>query len=56
MKAILLLSGVVISLLLWTPSIRAQDMEQNNPIYEELAAQRRMTTGQITIVYGVPCV
>ena len=31
-------------------------MEQNNPIYEELAEQRRMTTGQITIVYGVPCV
>ena len=31
-------------------------MEQNNPIYEELAAQGRMTTGEITIVYGVPCV
>ena len=31
-------------------------MEQNNPIYEELAEQGRMTTGQITIVYGVPCV
>ncbi len=31
-------------------------MEQNNPIYEELAEHGRMTTGQITIVYGVPCV
>ena len=31
-------------------------MEQNNHIYEELAEQGRMTTGQIDIVYGVPCV
>ena len=31
-------------------------MEQNNPIYKELAEQGRMTTGEITIVYGVPCV
>jgi hypothetical protein len=56
MKAILLLGGVVISLLLWSPSVRAQDMEPKNPIYEELAEQKRMTTGQITIVHGVPCV
>jgi len=56
MKAILLLTGAVISLLLWSPSVRAQGMEQNNPIYEELAEQGRMTTGHITIVYGVPCV
>jgi lipoprotein-anchoring transpeptidase ErfK/SrfK len=56
MKAILLLSGAVISLLLWSPSGRAQDMEQDNPIYKELAEQGRMTTGQITTVYGVPCV
>jgi hypothetical protein len=56
MRAILLLTGAVISLLLWSPSVRAQDMEQKNPIYEELAEQGRMTTGQITIVYGVPCV
>jgi len=56
MKAILLLSGAVISLLLWSPAVRAQDMEQNNPIYKELAEQGRMTTGQITEVYGVPCV
>ncbi|MFA4903770.1 MAG: L,D-transpeptidase [Desulfobaccales bacterium] len=56
MKAILLLSGAAISLLLWSPSVRAQDMEQSNPIYNELAEQRRMTTGDITIVYGVPCV
>ncbi len=34
----------------------AQDMEQNNPVYEELARQGRMTTGQVEIVYGVPCV
>jgi lipoprotein-anchoring transpeptidase ErfK/SrfK len=56
MKSILLLSGVVISLLLWIPSVRSQDMAQNNPIYEELAERGRMTTGQIDIVYGVPCV
>jgi hypothetical protein len=56
MKPILLLSSAVISLLLWSPSVRAQGMEQNNPIYEELAQQGRMTTGEITIVYGVPCV
>ena len=56
MKAILLLSGAVISLLLWSPSVIAQDMEQNNPIYEELAEQGRMTTGQIITRYGVPCV
>ena len=56
MKAILLLSGAVISLLLWCPPVLSQDMEQNNPIYKELAEQGRMTTGQITTVYGVPCV
>ena len=56
MKAILLLSGAVILLLLLTPSVRAQDMEQNNPVYKELAEQGRMTTGQIEIVYEVPCV
>jgi lipoprotein-anchoring transpeptidase ErfK/SrfK len=56
MKTILLLAGAVISLLIWSPSVRAQGMEQKNPIYEELAEQGRMTTGQITIVYGVPCV
>jgi hypothetical protein len=56
MKAILLLTGALISLLLWSPSVRAQGTEQNNPIYRELAEQGRMTTGEITIVYGVPCV
>jgi hypothetical protein len=56
MKATLFLSVAVISLLLWSPSVLAQDMEQDNPIYKELAEQRRMTTGQITDVYGVPCV
>ena len=56
MKAIFLLSGAVILLLLWCPPVIAQGMEQDNPIYKELAEQGRMTTGQITIVYGVPCV
>jgi lipoprotein-anchoring transpeptidase ErfK/SrfK len=56
MKAIFLLSVAVISLLLWSPSVLAQDMEKNNPIYAELAEQGRMTTGQIEIVYDVPCV
>jgi lipoprotein-anchoring transpeptidase ErfK/SrfK len=55
MKAILLLSAVI-SLFLWTPAVRAQDMEQNNPIYKELAEQGRMTTEQIEMVYEVPCV
>ncbi len=31
-------------------------MDKNNPIYEELAEEGRLTTGEITIVYGVPCV
>jgi L,D-transpeptidase catalytic domain len=56
MKAILLLSGAVISLLLWSPLVLSQDMGHNNPIYEELSEQGRMTTGELTIVYGVPCV
>lgn len=55
MKAILFW-GAVISLLLWSPSARAQGLAKNNPIYRELAEQGRMTTGQITNVYGVPCV
>ena len=37
-------------------SAAAGAMEQKDPIYEELAEQGRMTTGQISIVYGVPCV
>jgi hypothetical protein len=56
MKTILLLYGAIISLLLWSPSVIAQGIGQNNPIYEELAAQGRMTTGEVTIVYDVPCV
>lgn len=56
MRAIHFLSGVVISLLLLSPSVLAQSLERNNPIYKELAEQRRMTTGQVTTVYGVPCV
>ena len=56
MKAIILLTGALISLLLWNPSVRAQDLGQNNPVYKELAEHGRMTTGQIEIVYEVPCV
>jgi len=56
MKAIHFLCGAVILLLLWTPAVRAQGLEQDNPIYQELAEQGRMTTGQVEIVYGVPCV
>jgi lipoprotein-anchoring transpeptidase ErfK/SrfK len=56
MKAILWFSGAVILLLLWSPSVRAQDMDKDNPIYKELAEQGRMTTEEIEIVYGVPCV
>jgi lipoprotein-anchoring transpeptidase ErfK/SrfK len=53
---IILLSGAFISLLLWSPGVMAQVIENNNPIYEELAAAGRLTTGEITIIYGVPCV
>jgi lipoprotein-anchoring transpeptidase ErfK/SrfK len=56
MKTILLLSVAVISSILWSPSVQAQVMAQNYPIYDEIAEQGRMTTGQITIVYDVPCV
>jgi len=47
---------MVIALLLWGPSVQAQDLEQENPIYKELAARDRMATGQIIAKYGVPCV
>ena len=56
MKARLLFSAVVISLLLWVPSVMAQGMEQDNPIYKEMSEQGRLKTGQVTEVYGVPCV
>ena len=56
MKAIILMSGAVILMLLWISSVGAQDIAHHNPIYEELAERERMTTGQIDIVYGVPCV
>ena len=55
MQALLWLS-VVIVLLLWSPTIQAQGLEQDNSVYRELAEQGRLTTGQITPVYGVPCV
>ena len=56
MKAISVSSVVVISLLIWSPLLQAQGMEQKNPIYEELSEQGRLTTGEVTDVYGVPCV
>jgi len=36
--------------------VQAQGMEQNSPIYKELAEQGRLKTGQIITRYGVPCV
>lgn len=56
MKTLLLLSGMVIAVSLWNLSVQAQDMEQDNPIYNELAAQGRMATGQVITRFGVPCV
>jgi lipoprotein-anchoring transpeptidase ErfK/SrfK len=56
MKAIFLLGSAVISLFLWSPSVSAQGLDQNNPIYRELAEQGRLTTGEINEVYGVPSV
>jgi hypothetical protein len=56
LKAIFMLICAAISLLIWSPSLQAQDFEQENIIYEELAEQRRMMTGEIITVYGVPCV
>jgi lipoprotein-anchoring transpeptidase ErfK/SrfK len=37
-------------------SAAAGAMEQKDPIYAELVEKGRMTTGQVSIVYGVPCV
>jgi hypothetical protein len=45
MKVISSLSCIVIiSLLLWSPSVSAQSLDQDNPIYKELADQGRMMT------------
>ncbi len=55
-KALFMLSFAAISLLIWSPSLQAQGTEQKNITYEELAEQRRMMTGEIITVYGVPCV
>jgi lipoprotein-anchoring transpeptidase ErfK/SrfK len=56
MKVKFLLSGALILLLLWSPSVKAQSMEKTNPIYKEIAEKGAMTTGEITMVYGVPSV
>ncbi len=36
------------------PPVQDQGMEQNSPIYKELAEQHRMMTGEIITRYGVP--
>jgi len=36
------------------PPVRDQGMEQDSPIYKELAEQQRMLTGEIITRYGVP--
>jgi lipoprotein-anchoring transpeptidase ErfK/SrfK len=56
MKALFLWSGALIFFLLGSPAVQAQGMEKNSPIYRELAEKGLMTTGEITQVYGVPCV
>jgi hypothetical protein len=56
MKAILLLSGALISWLLCGPPALAKGTGQHNHIYKELAERAKMTTGEITIVFDVPCV
>ncbi|MFZ2089090.1 MAG: L,D-transpeptidase, partial [Desulfobaccales bacterium] len=56
MKAMLLLSKAFIAVLLWSLSVQAQIIDEDNPIYKDLAKQGRMATGQVTFVYGVPCV
>jgi lipoprotein-anchoring transpeptidase ErfK/SrfK len=56
MKTISLLTGAVIVLLLLSPPVPAQGMNKDNRLYKELAENGAMTTGEITSVYGVPCV
>lgn len=56
MKAIFLLINILISFVLWIPPVQAQSGDRDNPLYRELAELGRLTTGQITMVYGVPCV
>ncbi len=54
MKTIFMSSLVAIFLSILN-SAEAQDINRDN-LYRELAEQGRMTTGQVTDVYGVPCV
>jgi len=56
MKAKFLLSSALISLLFWSTAVLAQGLGQDSPVYQELAKQGRMMTGQVVEVYGVPCV
>jgi hypothetical protein len=56
MKVLYLLTIAATSLLFWIPSAISQDIDQKNPIYEELARHGRLTTGQITTVYDIPCI
>jgi len=54
-KALLGLSALI-AFLLWSPALQAQGLEQDSPVYKQLSEQGRMTSRQITLVYGVPCV
>ncbi len=56
MKVGFFLINAVTALMLWIPAVQAQGPDRSNPIYKDLAEQGRLTTGQITMVYGVPSV
>lgn len=56
MKAICSLTVVILALLLWSSASQAQTADRSNPLYQELAERGRLTTGEIDLVYGVPCV
>lgn len=56
MKAIYIINLILISLFIWSPPLQAQSLSRTNPLYQELAERGVLTTGEIEIVYGVPCV
>lgn len=56
MRAIMSVCGIIISVVLWGPAVLAQGLEKSSPIYKELAHKGVMTTGEVTNIYGVPCV
>jgi len=55
-KTIFLLTAATMLLLVGSSAGQAQEIDKNHPLYKELAEQNRMTTGEIEIVYEVPCV